>query len=304
MAENYTHEIHILNLGAGVQSTTLYLLSMEGRMQAFDFAIAADTGEEAGAEERRLGLRDPVDSWYAHLDWLISLNGPPILVRGKSRMGDDLTRGENSTGQRFTSIPAYTKGDGATEEGQTPRQCTREYKIEIIERTIRREILGLAPRALMPKSVLVHQYYGISWDERTRAFDIQRRFRREDGSDKPHWKCHFPLLSLNGKNLPGWTRADCTRYNEQHVPHTVYGSSCVFCPYQSDESWSRRLQPGPTRNRIVQIDTSLRTPGIVANRGLKESLFLTRDCKPITEVQFTTERQEGFVFECEGGCGL
>lgn len=76
-----TREYHILNLGAGVQSTALYLLSMEGRIQRFDAAVFADTQDEPGAEERRLGLPDPPESVYAHLDWLISLNGPLILVR-------------------------------------------------------------------------------------------------------------------------------------------------------------------------------------------------------------------------------
>jgi hypothetical protein len=38
-------EYHILNLGAGVQSTCLYLMSMAGEPPR-DYAIFADTGEE------------------------------------------------------------------------------------------------------------------------------------------------------------------------------------------------------------------------------------------------------------------
>ena len=52
-----THELRILNLGAGVQSTTLYLMSIEGLVPAFDWAIFADTQEEPAAV-------------YQHLEWL------------------------------------------------------------------------------------------------------------------------------------------------------------------------------------------------------------------------------------------
>ena len=50
---------HILNLGAGVQSTALYLMSLDGEVQKFDAAIFADTQEE------------PEDV-YRHLEWMES----------------------------------------------------------------------------------------------------------------------------------------------------------------------------------------------------------------------------------------
>ena len=34
---------NILNLGAGVQSTALYLMSIDGEVPKFDYAIFADT---------------------------------------------------------------------------------------------------------------------------------------------------------------------------------------------------------------------------------------------------------------------
>ncbi len=49
---------HILNLGAGVQSTALYLMFCRGDIEpTIDYAIFADTGEEPQAV-------------YAHLEWL------------------------------------------------------------------------------------------------------------------------------------------------------------------------------------------------------------------------------------------
>ena len=298
-------ELHVLNLGAGVQSTTLYLLSQQGLIQKFDAAIFADTQDEPGAEERRRGLPDPPESVYAHLDWLDTQNGAPILRRTRGCLSSDLIREENSTDQRSASIPAFTAGtEGQKDPGQVRRQCTKEYKIEVIERTIRRELLGLKPGRTVPKGVVVHQYIGISWDERSRAFDIQRRFLNKHGQEKPRWKVRFPLLTLNGPNVPGWTRQDCERYLEIHVPHKVYGSSCIHCPYHDDDEWRRVLAMPASGARLIQIDTALRTPGVIANRNLDEKLYLHRTCRPINKVEFKHERQLGFALECEGGCGL
>ncbi len=218
-------------------------------------------------------------------------------------------RGENSTGQRFASIPAYTNGEyvaGAElgREGQIRRQCTKEYKVEVINRTIHRQILGLQPKHRVPKGITVHQYIGISWDERTRAFDVRRRFLDDDGQEKPNWRVDFPLLTMNGEMKPGWTRDDCGVYLRANVPHKVYGSACVFCPFQDDPTWGRRMQPGPTREKLLQIDTGLRTPGVIVNRGLDQKLYLHRSCKPIDQIDFTNEKQMGFALECSGACGV
>lgn len=89
-------EYHVLSLGAGVQSTTLYLMFMQGAIAPkIDAAIFADTQEEPGEV-------------YRHLNWLMSLDGPPILVGTAGKLGDHLKTGTNTTGGRFASIPAFT----------------------------------------------------------------------------------------------------------------------------------------------------------------------------------------------------
>jgi hypothetical protein len=103
---------HVLNLGAGVQSTVLFLLAIGPAPKLhFDVAVFADTGEEPA-------------SVYRHLDHLKTLGGPPIWVRSAGRLGDDLMHGRNSTGQRFASIPAFTKDD-AGKVGMVRRRCTK-----------------------------------------------------------------------------------------------------------------------------------------------------------------------------------
>ena len=150
----------ILNLGAGVQSTTVYLMYFRGEIQP-GIECAIFTGEEPA-------------SVYAHLEWLKSLGGPPIIVRSIGRLGDDLMRGRNSTGGRFASIPAFTAAR-RFEAGMVRRQCTKEYKIEVIERYLRRELLGLQKGQRVPKGTRVVQIYGISLDEAGRSIRIRER---------------------------------------------------------------------------------------------------------------------------------
>jgi hypothetical protein len=117
---------HVLNLGAGVQSTTLYLMYLRGEiLPAIECAVFADTGEEP-------------ESIYSHLEWLKSLKGPPIITVGIGKLGEDLQHGRNSTGQRFASIPAFTAAREGHKGGIVRRQCTREYKIDPIEQYTRR----------------------------------------------------------------------------------------------------------------------------------------------------------------------
>lgn len=283
-------EIHVLNLGAGIQSTAIYLMACANlrsavvpypRVGPITVAIFADTGEEPVAV-------------YSHLSWLQSLKEIPILVRRKSRLGDDLARGVHSTGQRFASIPAFTDGiDGA---GQSRRQCSMEYKIEVIERCIRRELLDLKPRQRAPKGV-VRQYFGISIEESGRADRIRRRSK---------WStAHFPLLNSF------MSRQDCIDwlYEQGSVPHEVPRSACVFCPYHSDAEWLRIKSVPEDWKRAVAIDDALRVPGNIVNRNMEAKMYVHRSLRPLSEVQFSqseaaVQPSMGFYRECLGVCGL
>jgi hypothetical protein len=287
--------IHVLNLGAGVQSTTLYLMFLRGELDVqIDCAIFADTGEEPVAV-------------YEHVKWLESLGGPPILIRGKgSRLGDDLSRGENSTGQRFAAIPAFTMLPDTEEAGITRRQCSSEYKIDVIEQTIRRELCGLQPGRAIPKKLFtVHQYVGISVDEAGRFTRMVRR--------RTLGKMRAPLIERH------MTRRDCLDWLQErgNVPHTVPRSACVFCPFHDDAEWANIKAVPADWARAVQIDEALRRPGAIFNRNMDAQLFVHRSCKPLVQIDFKPKdakhdgqerigfwRDDNFSRECLGVCGL
>jgi hypothetical protein len=267
-------EVHVLSLGAGVQSTTLYL------MRDYDVAIFADTQEEPEAV-------------YAHLEWLKSLNRTPILVRSKGKLGDDLLQWRNSTGQRYSSIPAYRLAqDGGIGAGR--RQCSKEYKLEVINQTLRREVLGLRPKQRLPKDVEIHQYIGISLDEGGRA-------KRISAFPRPSQvQLHFPLLEAL------WTRADCQRYLAGMVPHKVPRSACVFCPYHSDAEWLEIKERPAEWRRAVEIDEAIRH-----HHKLDGTVFLHERCEPLVQIKFDASpdpRAAQLSFrmarECFGVCGV
>ena len=275
---------HVLNLGAGVQSTTVLLLMHDRTIEVPDslVAIFADTQEEPSAV-------------YRHLDWLEQEVRFPILRRTRGKLGDDLSRGVNATGQRHVTIPAFTGPDGVRPAaGQLRRQCSHEYKLEVIWRTMRGELMGLKPRQRWPRNALV-QYFGISRDEAGRAVRIKQRVEEEGRG-----QARFPLIEM------GWTRYDCLRYLRGRVPHEVPRSACVFCPYHSDSEWRRLKQDPEAWARIVYIDHRLREPGVIVNRGPKQQPYLHRSALPIDKVDFNESQMEfpSFVRECEGMCGV
>lgn len=287
-----------MNLGAGVQSTTLYLMSLSQNepenVPVFDYAIFADTQEEP-------------DEVYRHLEWLKSLGGPPILTGTAGKLGDDLSSGIHSAGRRFASIPAYTTNEEGKADGMTRRQCTREYKVDVINQVIRREILGLEKGAKVPsRDVHVRQHIGLSFDEARRRAKVMARFHAH-----PWASATFPLFDLF------ITRAECRRWLEsQAIPHRVPRSACVFCPYHDNSEWRRIRDTDPAAwARACEVDGAIRMEGAIANRGLDQKLYIHRDCVPLAkadidtpEPKFTHQRFSFSGFgvseqECEGICG-
>jgi hypothetical protein len=132
--------VRVLSLGAGVQSSTLLLMAVEGELE-LDRAIFADTQSEPTAT-------------YAWLETLMPLAeraGIPVDVVTAGNLGEDSL---SKPGWRV-SIPAYFQGvDRAV---PLTRKCTNGYKIRPIQRRLRQ----LGATAKQPATLLI----GISLDE-------------------------------------------------------------------------------------------------------------------------------------------
>ena len=274
-------EYHILNLGAGVQSTALYLLDLDGELLEetgikFTHAIFADTQEEP-------------DSVYEHLTWLEKQGGIPILKATRGKLGDDLL----SSDQKWPiGIPAFVVQDG--KKGMIQRQCTSKYKVDVVNKVLRQQILGRKPRQRIPKELPFTQYMGFSFDEAGRAARAKGRFQQRG------WNVEFPLFDMQ------WKRSDCIAYLEDRVPHRVPRSACSFCPFRSDRSWLALKNNDPDGwERSIEIDEGLRVGQSAFASKFDGQLFLHRSCKPLAEADLGQDQGKfDFMAECEGGCGL
>lgn len=282
-------EYHILNLGAGVQSTTLYLMFLEGILKPqLDAAIFADTQDE------------PAEV-YKHLDWLDSLGGPRIIRTTIGKLSNDLVRGMNSTGQRWVSIPAFTSSESTGDEVVLRRQCSKEYKIIPIQKAIRREVLGLQPGRSATRGTVVHQYLGISLDESGRAARIRKAPRAK------YLRVHFPLIEQLFM-----ARQHCQEWLRPRVPHEVPRSACRYCPFHDDAEWARLKQQPEEWQQVIAVDEALRSSQVTGNRKRKNTqpMYLHRSLQPLVQIDFGSVAEKpvqswiGFSRECMGVCGI
>ncbi len=260
----------ILSLGAGVQSSTMALMSKHGEIEAPDCAIFADTGCEP-------------QGVYAWIDFLKKILPFPVVCVQKGK-GLKNALIDSFTQKRFASVPFFTESPKGV--GKLRRQCTREYKIEPITKKIR-GLLGLKPGERSKTTIT--QYIGISTDEAARMKPARERWINTD----------WPLIDMD------MSRNDCINWL-QKANYPIPGkSSCTFCPYHNDLLWrDMKLYDPDSWSEAVHIDRLIRN-GI---RGTKQKLYLHRSLKPLEEVDFRTLEDMGqlnfFTEECEGICGI
>ena len=270
--------LRILNLGAGVQSTTVLLMSNHGEIPKLDHIVFADTGWEPKAV-------------YNHLEWLKSVASdasiPLHIVQQGNIRNDALVsqvRGKVIDGVRWASMPLFTlSADG--ERGMIRRQCTSALKVRPIEQFIRRQLLNLAKRQRAPANS-VTQVFGISIDE----------FQRMRSSAEK-WKSYsYPLVE---KRI---SRMGCLAWLERHGYPEPPRSACIGCPYHSDTEW-RDLK----RNRTDEWMDAVDFDDAIRNcEGMRGQMFLHRSCRPLSEVDLRTDFDKGqlplWQGECDGVC--
>ncbi|WP_428962208.1 hypothetical protein [Micromonospora fluostatini] len=252
-----------LSLGAGVQSSTLLLLAVHGRIPAFDAAIFADTGWEPVAV-------------YRHLDRLGDIAGRAGIEVVRVSAGD-IRADALDPRHRFASMPLFTLGPNG-ERGMARRQCTSEYKIRPIKAEVRRR-LGYPHPARVPTGVAAEMAIGISLDEIGRARDADVAYMRNT----------FPLLDL------GWRRHDCLAYLTAHGLADTPKSSCVGCPFHDDRFWADLKAHSPAEwATAVDFDHRIRAGSAratAAGQPLRGQFYLHRQRIPLDQVTLHPRQQ-------------
>lgn len=250
-----TPDITALSLGAGVQSTTLGLLAIDGHLPKPDVAIFADTGWEPAAV-------------YAQVDRIAAeLEAAGIAFHRVSK--GNLRRDAIDPEHRYASIPYFVRNpDGS--DGMGRRQCTSEYKLSPITRRIR-ELLGAAPPNYrrVPKGRIAEQWVGFSTDE------VIRANRRKDSQGVQYLTTRYPLLDL------GMSRDDCMKYLTERGWGNTVKSACIGCPFHGNRQWRDLRDNHPEEwADAVEFDAAIRKGG---SRGLplNGEAFLHRSRVPL-----------------------
>lgn len=266
--------LHVLSLGAGVQSSTMALMAAHGELSPMpDAAIFADTQAEPRAV-------------YDHLEWLCSPNVLPFPVYRVTagNLTEDLRAA--IAGKRFASVPFYTES-ARKGGGRLRRQCTKEYKLYPLRRKAR-ELLKLeAGRRPRPGSCKM--WVGISTDEAARMKPSTVKWVENV----------YPLIN---KRMNRW---DCLQWLRRHDYAEPPKSACTYCPFHNDALWRRmKLSDPEAWGEALEVDEMIR----IGINNTKERLYLHRSLKPLAEVDLSTLEDHGqadlFNNECEGLCGV
>lgn len=273
-----TEPIHIISLGAGVQSSCMALMAAAGEILPMPTAaIFADTKAEPA-------------SVYKWLDWLEQQLPFPVhrVTQGEGLAKDALRVRERKDKQGSwvpSGIPHFSiNQDGSN--GHGPRQCTHDFKLAPIMREARRLM-----KAHGTKKVI--QWIGISLDEAHRMKPSRVKYATNI----------WPLVDL------GMKRHDCLLWMQKRGFPKPPRSACVFCPYHSDAEWRRLRDEEPEEfAKAVAFEREYSAAKIKTVRKTGFVPFLHSQRVPLDQVNLSTDEDNGqqvmFGNECEGMCGV
>lgn len=263
--------IHIISLGAGVQSSTMALMAAKGEIGPMPTcAVFADTQAEP-------------KSVYVWLDWLEKQLPFPVkrVTSGSLTEISTTPRISKKSGTKYLphAIPAFVLNENGT-RGMTLRQCTDKHKLS----PLRKAILSEAETAIV--------WIGISIDEAT-------RMKTSNHSKITH---RWPLIEA------GMSRRDCIKWMETNGHPNPPRSACTYCPYHNDNEW-RRLRDDEPEAFLEAVEYERRLQEAFKQvPALTGTPFLHATRVPLSEVDFSTEEERGqinmFENECEGMCGV
>lgn len=266
--KNTSEPIHIISLGAGVQSSTMALMAAKGEITPTPkCAIFADTQNESQAT-------------YTYLDWLEKQLPFPVVRVTRGNLWEHVTtRYINRNGkENCRTVPAFVLTEDGS-QGLMRTNCSTEFKKQEVHKEITAQMrIHKAERAV--------QWIGISVDEITRMKDSTRSTVDN----------RYPLIELR------MTRGDCLSWLDRNELPIPPRSACIFCPLRDNKQW--RALSADEFKLACQFEEEYQQ----AHGYLDGTPFLHRKMIPLSRVDFSTEEERGqlnmFNNECEGMCGV
>lgn len=258
----------VLSCGAGMQSTALALMSCENaqavkkglppphpKVPVYDLVVFCDLGLEPPWVAKQVEfIRKACEQAYIPFKVLDS----PLYTDFLRNFGE----------RRTVSIPWWTLRDDG-HESVMPRNCTIDYKIEMISKFFRWEVLG-------------YRKYQRLRDEDKKAHEMHMGFSVEEmkrckESTNPMFINKFPLVEM------GLTRADNYAYIRDVWGLETKASACTFCPFHQNYffKYLRETFPGDYQ-KLVGVDELLRDKN--PKPPMDSELFISRSRKRIADL--------------------
>lgn len=263
-------QLNVLSHGAGVQTSAMVYMVLAGVIPKPDLIVFADPQWELEATYEYL----------AELIKAVQLAGIPMIVETAGNIYED-TMNSALTGERAASMPFYTQD--VKDEGFVSRQCTNDYKIEVVKQAARK-FLGLEHRQWLKTRIIMWQ--GITTDE----------IERIKTSKEKMIDYHYPLFEL------GMDRLDCMNWLVRNGHTIPPKSSCIGCPFHSRQTWVDLKRDHPEEfKQAVTLDRAIRN-----HKKFKSQVFLHKDRIDLEEA-VTRDSLQGDLFDIDSfanGCNV
>lgn len=258
----------ILSCGAGMQSSALHLMSCENalakirgeppvwpQVPIYDISIFCDLGFEPPWVKKQV-------------EFLANAGhscGVPLVILDSPLYTDFM---ENFGERRTISIPWWTiKEDG--HKSKMPRNCTIDYKVELISKYVRWELLGYKKgQRLREEDKKAHEMHmGFSAEESRRCKE----------SPNPMFVNKFPLVEM------GLTWADNFAYIKDVWGLETKASACSFCPFHKNYFFKFLRENEPEQYaQVVGVDELLRDKN--PKPPMDSDLFISRSRKRLMDL--------------------
>lgn len=258
----------ILSCGAGMQSSALHLMSCENalakirgeppvwpQVPIYDISIFCDLGFEPPWVKKQV-------------EFLANAGhscGVPLVILDSPLYTDFM---ENFGERRTISIPWWTIRDDG-HKSKMPRNCTIDYKVELISKYVRWELLGYKKgQRLREEDKKAHEMHmGFSAEEARRCKE----------NPNPMFVNKFPLVEMV------LTRADNYAYIKDVWGLETRASACAFCPFHKNYFFKFLRENEPEQYaQVVGVDELLRDKK--PKPPMDSDLFISRSRKRLMDL--------------------
>lgn len=253
----------ILSCGAGMQSTALALMSCENAktpgkfplVPVYDLIVFCDLGKEPPW----------VMNQVRFIEKACNDAGIPFKILQSPLYRDYM---DNFGKRRVVSIPFWTI-DSEGKKGKMMRVCTMDYKINLIQKYVRENILGYKKGQWTKKE-------DIKAHEMHIGFSVEEQQRCKENPSKMFVN-RFPLVEM------GLERKDNYAYIRDVWGLETKASACSFCPFHRNYFFQFLKDHEPEEYRsVIAFDDLLETGQPKTN--IHSKLYISRSRKRIQDL--------------------